>query len=161
DFGGEDRIIRQESGVSATRDTTVIWEGIWIHRNTNSSTASLATVVERSVNGRDIWESKAGISGSLHTTETLSGNGNHVITVIRPDQTENVTVYEGDEIAEVTEYDANGAVITEISYTYDPHGRVKTVTDTQNGETLYAYNNADEVISVTAPESALGDPRQV
>jgi len=34
---------------------------------------------------------------------------------------------------------------------------IETIIDMRNDEMLYAYNNADEVISVTAPESAVAN----
>lgn len=45
--------------------------------------------------------------------------------------------------------------------TYDPHGRLSTSTDARNGTTTYAYNNADQVTSITNPVPGAGQSAQV
>lgn len=159
DFSGEDRIVRTQTGVSTARGTASIWTATYVHREMNSDTGRLDNVIERSVNGRDVWETKNGISNPVHTTESIEPNGDRVVTVTRPDQTSTASVYTGDRLSKVMEYDSTGSVVTQVTYGYDAHGRLESAVDTRSGETLYAYNDADEVVSVTAPAHAQGGVR--
>src|SRR5690606_32291081 len=56
DFSGEDRLVRTQTGVSTARGTASIWTATYVHREMNSDTGRLDNVIERSVNGRDVWE---------------------------------------------------------------------------------------------------------
>ena len=41
--------------------------------------------------------------------------------------------------------------MTQVTYSYDAHGRKWKETDARNGITIYTYNDADQVVTVTTP----------
>ena len=51
----------------------------------------------------------------------------------------------------MTRYDSGGSQVGKTSFGYDAHGRQNTVTDARTGTTSYAFNDADQVVSVTTP----------
>src|SRR5262249_19291558 len=56
--------------------------------------------------------------------------------------------------------DFGGNQLSSTSYGADPHGRQNTFTDARNGTTTYAFNNADQVVSVTTPIPGPGQSAQ-
>jgi RHS repeat-associated protein len=89
-----------------------------------------------------------------------AGDGNRYITNWAPDSAYTITHYRHGRLLSTTLFNSTGSQVGATTNTYDPHGRVSTVTDARNGATTYAYDNADQVTSITTPAPAVGQSAQ-
>jgi uncharacterized protein RhaS with RHS repeats len=69
------------------------------------------------------------------------------VTNTAPDNSTTVSYYLYGRLQTVTRRDSVGVQIGLTSYTYDEHGRVKTMTDARNGTTAYTYDAVDRVLT--------------
>jgi RHS repeat-associated protein len=128
-----------------------------------SSTPRLISRSESAVSGLQSWQTVWRTSGNDATkAETMSvttygpANGRRTQTTTEPDNTTTVSVYSYGQITSVTRFDSAGQPVSLNTYSYDNQGRQWQVADDRNGTTTYAYNNADQIVSVTTPAPAPG-----
>jgi len=136
----------------------------WVYATNNSSVPMLVRTVDVSNDGLKRAEIRQRDSSTPVTnrTETVYGtNGIRTVTVTSPDNSSQVSVYSYGRLQSVTRKDSIGGQVSQTTYGYDAHGRQSTVTDARNGTTAFAYNNADQVVSVTAPLLGTGEAAQV
>jgi len=95
--------------------------------------------------------SEVQINGSAHTKTNL---------VINADQSRTSSGYVYGQLLNVASQNGSGQSLGSSTYTYDEHGRQKTVTDARNGTISYEYNNADQVTQVTTPVPGIGQSAQ-
>jgi len=60
----------------------------------------------------------------------------------------------------VTRKDAANATLSQVTYTYDAHGRQSSATDLRNGTTSFNYDDSDRRIAMTTPPPGTGQPAQ-
>jgi RHS repeat-associated protein len=87
--------------------------------------------------------------GSGRMTSSVEPRGN--VTGANPDQFRWTYSYDNADHV-LTQTDPLGNVTT---WTYDPVGNLKTVTDAKNRTTTYGYDGADHLTSVTAPDTTV------
>ena len=164
DFGGTDRItwttndVTTYSGVNVRRTRTIVYA------NNNSTAILTNAMTQTAVSGLKSWQTSYRDSATAVTTVTESTygtNGTRTVTVTAPDGSSVVSVYSYGRPQSVTHKDSGGAQVAQTSYQYDNHGRPWKVTDARNGTTLTTYNEADQVLTVTAPSLGTGEPAQV
>lgn len=156
DFAGTDRITRTVRDVVAAHSTNVrrTRSFVW---TTNSSTNSLLTsTVEAAVDGTRTWQTAFGLTSQ---SVSLCG-GTCAATNIAPDGSYTTSLKTDGYLTSVTRYDSQGNQLGATTFTYDEHGRQKTVTDARNGTTTFIYDDADRRVSVTTPIPASGQSAQ-
>ena len=156
DFLGNDRITRTVNdvyhnaayGADVRRTRTYVW-------STNSlSTATLISEIEVSTNGLQMWHTvyrDASTPVTTYSQTTHGQDGNRTNRVTAPDGSYTVNAYVNGKLSSVTRYASDTTQIGKTTYSYDNHGRQYGVTDVRNGTSIYNYNNADQVTSVTTP----------
>jgi len=107
---------------------------------------------EVSTDGLKIWPDPISRPHTPVTAQTQTSYGaNRTVTATAPDNSYAISVYTSGQLVSVTRYDSTGAQIGKTTFTYDAHGRQKTVSDARNGATIFGYNNADRPNSITTP----------
>ncbi|NLH72829.1 MAG: RHS repeat protein, partial [Verrucomicrobia bacterium] len=164
DFNGTDRItwttndVTTYSGYNVTRTRTIVY-------TTNNSTETITNAMTlTSTSGLKTWSIvyRDGSTPVTTTTETVYGaNGTRTVTTTNPDGSSVVRTFSYGRLQSEVRKDSSGNTIGSTTYSYDAHGRVSATTDARNGTTYYAYNNADQVTSTTAPSLGTGEPQQV
>src|SRR6266508_1928729 len=116
------------------------------------------STVERSLEVLRSWMTISnGTAAVVTKSQTVyAGGGNRYVTNTAPDGSYEVSTIFYGRLSSVTRKDAVNNQLSAISYSYDEHGRVKTVTDARNGTTTYSYNNADQRTAVTTPAPGTG-----
>jgi RHS repeat-associated protein len=158
DLIGPDRI-RQ-----TIRDVTTIGAGNVVrtrsyHWATNgSSISNLVSAHEVKTDDLIFWNSDFGVTNRSWTV--YAGSGNQFETNTAPDGSYTITHFQHGQLKSVTQKDAGGSQLGQITYTYDAHGRNKTETDARNGTIIYTYDNADRLTSVTTPSAGAGQSPQ-
>lgn len=162
DFAGTDRITRTVRSVAATPSSPSA-PAIPVHRaatyvwTDNGSTNQLLTsLTERAVDGTRTWQTAFGLTSQ---SVSLCG-GTCAATNIAPDGSYTTTLKTDGYLTSVTRYDSQGNQLGATTFTYDEHGRQKTVTDARNGTTTFIYDDADRRVSVTTPIPASGQSAQ-
>lgn len=156
DYDGTDRITRTVRDVVAAHSTNVRRTRSYVW-TTNSSTNSLLTsTVEAAVDGTRTWQTAFGLTSQ---SVSLCG-GTCAATNIAPDGSYTTSVKTNGYLMAVTRYDSGNNQLGATTYTYDEHGRQKTISDARNGTTTLIYDDADRVTSVTTPVPASGQSSQ-
>jgi len=158
-LGGTDRVIQTTNdvtfdsahGVTVRRSQTLVWLD-------GQSSGTVAAVSENSADGLGSWQTKYRDRATPVTTTNVTsyGNGSRTVVNTAPDGSRTLNLYSWGRLVSSTRFDANGVQLGGTSYTYDPHGRQQQVTDARNGATIYGYNAADQVTSVTTPAPGNG-----
>jgi RHS repeat-associated protein len=159
ELGGTDRVTRTVNDVTTYGGVNVRRSRLYSWMGNGSSTSTLLSVMERSVDGLRSWETEyrdaaTGITGQSVTV--YSTGGNRYSTNVAPDGSYSVTTYLNGRVTSLKRSDSTGSQLFSESYSYDAHGRRYSSTDARNGTTTYAYNNADLVSSVTTPGAGNG-----
>ncbi|MDH7501951.1 MAG: hypothetical protein QHJ82_04445 [Verrucomicrobiota bacterium] len=164
DFAGTDRI-------SWTTNDLVTYSGQTVKRTrklvfaANGSTATaLASATLTGISSLKSWDIVYRDSATpvVTCTETVHGqNGARTITTTAPDGSAIVKAFSYGRLISETRKDASGNVLWTTAYTYDPHGRLASATDSLNRTTTWSYNNADQILSVTSPAPGNGQPSQI
>ena len=156
DFDGTDRITRTVRDVVAAHSTSVRRTRSYVWTEISSTNSLLTSTVEAAVDGTRTWQTAFGL-----TSESVSlCGGACVATNIAPDGSYTTTLKTNGYVMVVTRYDSQGTQLGATTYTYDEHGRQKTITDARNGTTTLIYDDADRVTSVTTPVPASGQSSQ-
>ncbi len=164
DFAGPDRVtrtlrdVRNKNGTVVRRTTTQVWAA------DNQDTPTTASIVEQDGHGNRAWQTDA--AGAVTHTASLFyeqgtglAPGEWTTTTTRPDGAQTVERHANGRLTESQTKNSAGAVVTSTIYAYDPLGRLASQTDARTGQTSFAYNNRDELLSETrpAPPSGGGD----
>src|SRR6185312_16296605 len=75
-----------------------------------------------------------------------------VETATAPDNTQTIRQYVNDRLVTTSVTNPGTGTLLSTTQTYDPHGRLQTVTDACNGPTTYTYFDDDQVHTVTTPD---------
>lgn len=158
DFSGLDRITQITNDVMSVHSTNVLRTRTYVWNANGSSTATLLSTVERSVEGFSSWSDNAGAVST--SVRTLPSSTAYTATQTTPEGAYSVTLYQSGRVASVTRYDSGSTQISKTTYGYDAHGRRNTSTDARNGTTTYTFDNADQIVTVTTPSPGTGASAQ-
>jgi RHS repeat-associated protein len=166
DFNGLDRITTTTNDVVTAHGTVVRRTRSFVVGTNNVTTSTLLSMTEVSTNGLEMWQTTYdggnSIVSSSTTTIPTSGNGwTRTVTQTLPDNSTVVSVSQYGRLQSVTRKDSTGAQIGATTYAYDAHGRQYATYDARNGWTTFGFNNADQVVTITAPPIGTGAPSQV
>jgi RHS repeat-associated protein len=165
--GLADRITRVQRSVEdevpgvtppLTRVDTSVWdEGL--------STTTLISRSETSADGLHSWQTTYGDDGLSvvsEITNVWAANGNRYTTNVAPDGAYVVNAFHLGRLVIVARFDSARNQISSTAYSYDAHGRANGTIDVRNGSTIYTFNDADFVSTVTTPVPGTpGDRPQV
>jgi YD repeat-containing protein len=112
-----------------------------------------------STNGLVSWQTAFGLTSTNATA--YGANGYRYVTNTAPDGTFTVSQFQNGRLMSVTRKDSAGNQLGQTTYTYDPHGRQSTQTDARNGTTTFAYNAAEQVVSVSTPAPGNGQSAKI
>ena len=166
-----DRVTRATNDVyyNATYAVNVRRSQTYVYPTNSSSTPLLVSKQESSTDGlrgwqtvyRDISTPVVSASRTLYTNnDGATIPGYRTTTVTNLDTSKTVSVYYQGRLLSVARKSAANAQIAKTTYAYDAHGRQLTTTDARNGATTFAYNNADQMTSVTTPAPGNGQGPQ-
>lgn len=154
DPAGPDRMTRQSTRVAVKNDgastytvyqtTTQVWE------SDNLDLPVVVSVSEQSVDGRLTWDTVRGLTSTLVVVP--DGAGGRTQTSTSPDGVRTTANYVGDRLTSMVSATAAGDSLGSVTYGYDGHGRVVSVSDARTGTTSYAYFADDRVQSVVTPD---------
>ena len=156
DFGGTDRITQTVRDVAAAHSTNVRRTRSYVWAVNSSTDALLTSTVEAAVDGTRSWQTAFGLTNQ---SITLCGS-TCVATNIAPNGSYAVTLKTNGYVLSATRYSPSAETLSAITYSYDEHGRQKTMTDARNGTTTNSYDVADRITSVTTPVPASGQSAQ-
>lgn len=167
DYSGKDRITKVERDVTTYTDDSTTYDVLRtrtsVYDTDNNSTPTLVSSSLRCTDGLKIWQIQWDDTTEIvtKTETTYQTGGQHTETVTHPDDSQLVRVYQNGRLSTVSRKNSSGGTVTQVTYAYDEHGRVETVTDLRNGATSYTYNDADQVETTTTPAPGDGSPPQV
>ena len=114
---------------------------------------------DASADSRQQWSTSWGQSSIA--VITYGAGATRTETFTRPDGSTEARGYtQGRLVSEIVAASGGTPVLKSVSYTYDPHGRVQSVTDARNGATNYIWDAMDRILSVTTPAPGPGLPAQ-
>jgi len=154
DYAGTDRITRTTLEVGTRTDggsftvqriTTEGWD------TTNTDTPRTLDITERSVDGLRVWQTRNGQTTRIVTAYSPT-TASRIETTTLPDSTSLVRTYVNGRLSTETRRDNAQAVVTSLTYGYDAHGRVETVTDSLGHVTTYSYYTDDQIHTVLTPD---------
>jgi RHS repeat-associated protein len=152
DWSGPDRITQVERTAiySGEMGNSQAWTSYQFLDGQSTGTPTSCTTI--SANGLTNWQMvyPDGVTAVTTSTEISPGT-NRTQTTVAPDGSYAISLYSYGRLASVNKYGSSGTNISQTSYAYDAHGRQYAVTDARNGSTVYQFNDADQVISVTTP----------
>jgi RHS repeat-associated protein len=151
DYDGADRITRATSEVRAARGTSVRRTQTYEWRTDGTDASTLVNTMDVSVNGLDSWSESFGRTSHSQTVYNRA-TATRTVTTTAPDGSHGVTEYQNGRLVSVTRYDAADTQLGQTMYAYDAHGRQQSVTDARTGATLFTYDDADQVATVTSPD---------
>lgn len=162
-LSGTDRITRTvtdvttDGGYGVRRTRTYGW------LVNGSSTSTLLSTAETSFDGLRSWQTQYRDVSTPVTSQSgmvFSTGGYRYFTNTAPDGSYSLSTYLNGRLVSVTSKDSAGNQLSSVSYAYDAHGRQYSSTDARNGDTIYIYNNADRIASVTTPSPGNGGGAQ-
>jgi RHS repeat-associated protein len=149
DYSGPDRISRTvatyatRSGVPVSRTTTETWEA------DGSDAPTLVSETDTTLDGRETWQTVRGLTTHALTTFTPDGDFSTVTTT--PDGTLQEQDYIDGRLDSFVVSHPSLGVLGSASYSYDPHGRLASVTSPA-GVTSYTYAQDGQVLTITTPD---------
>lgn len=147
---------REGTSTLVRRRITKVWDDI-----SGTSTEILAAIEDVSADESDRWLTRFGQTNQTHIAYD-AGNRRVIITETAPDLSKTLLSYLDDRLQFVARTNSAGGQISKVTFTYDPHGRVKDIIDARNGTNTFAYYDDDRVSSNTSPLPGFGDTaRQV
>ena len=169
DVNGDQTIT--ENGVDRIQETVRSVLAAWgtdVHRTevrefgTNGSSAKRTiSVTDVSVDGLKSWSQvyRTQSQTALTQTETVYNGTQRTETTIEPSDRRVIQSYTDNRLVQSKTTDGGSAVLTQVDYGYDAHGRQSTTTDLRNGTTTRTFNNADLVVSTSTPSQSNGLPQ--
>jgi hypothetical protein len=98
---------------------------------------------------------------STTTVRTVTTNYIYTITVTNQDNSTTVSQFQYGRLVTQTRKDSSGTQLGQTTYEYDTHGRRWKSTDARNGTTVFGFNNADQITTMTTPAPGNGQASQV
>ncbi len=98
---------------------------------------------------------------TTYTRIEYPGSGERKETTTTPEGLITVATYEDGQMASRKTTNPAGEVLSDLTYGYDAHDRLATVTDARNGITAYTYFADDQIHTITAPSHDGTAPSQV
>jgi RHS repeat-associated protein len=163
----DDRITKTVRDLSLRDGFDTMWSATYVWTTEDNGTANtLVSETELAANGLRTWNTTHnGGSSITRRTEvqipTAANSWTRTVTQFEPDNSKSVSVSQTGRLASVTRRDSADVQIGQTLYSYDAHGRQSKITDARNGTTTYAFNNADQVTSVTTPSPGNGQGPQI
>lgn len=148
--------------VTTDHSTSVRRTQTYVCFTNGSSSSNLISLSETSTDGLTSWQTNYRDAATPVSSESQTAYGsNRTLTTTSPDGSYNISVYTSGMLMSVTSFDSLANQIGKSTYNYDAYGRQSCTTDARNGATIYSYNNADLVASVTSPNpNSLGGSPQ-
>ena len=153
DLGGPDRVTGMAYSVTSAHGTVVERTVTSLYAG-GTATATEVSTSDRAVDGRSQWQTTFGQTTS--TVSTVPSAGSWTVTTNRADDTQTVQTITNTRPTTVEEKDSNGVTVTSVSMSYDAHGRLATQTDARTGTTTFTYNDADRIVTTSAPDPTGG-----
>ena len=134
-------------GVNVRRTRTFVWS------TTGLDASNLVSMTETSADGLRSWNTlwNAGKGLTNFSQMVYAGGGYRYLTNKAADGSYSIRTYLYGRLLSTLLRDANNIQVSLTTNGYDAHGRVNAVWDARTGTTSYAFNNADQVSSVTTP----------
>jgi len=161
---GSDRVTQQLWDVTTYSGYPVRRAQTWAYTTVGSAATNIIAMSQTSTDGLRSWQTVYRDGSTPVTTASVTSygaNGARTVTVTQPDNSTIVSLYSYGRLQSVTRKNSGGTQVGKTTYAYDSAGRQITLTDARNGATSLTYNNADQVVTSTAPASGAGDQRQV
>ena len=166
DTAGEHRISRVERFVGSyldgiTNSTLVMRVSEWT--NANSANVVVSSETHTSLDALQQWSVDYPNETFKQVTKSATqygSSGARTITTIYPDGSYQIALFSYGRPASVTRYSSTGSIVSQTTLVQDSHNRLWKSTDARNGTSLFGYNNADQVSSVTTPAPASGQSAQ-
>jgi YD repeat-containing protein len=158
DLDRQDRITQTVSDVVANHGTDVLRTRTYVWQTDGSSSSTLVSTSETSVDGLSTWSDTLGAVST--SVKTPPSSGSYTVTQTAPDGSYSISLYQNGRMASITRYDSGSSQVGKTTYGYDEHGRRNTSTDARTGTTTYTFNNADQIVTVTTPPPGTGAPAQ-
>jgi RHS repeat-associated protein len=159
-LGGTDRITRtiQDVAFNPALGAPVRRRLVYVWDEFHSSHSNLVSATETSLDGLKRWETvwNEGLATTNFTELAFGPGGDQTETLYAPDHSATVRYYRHGRLELTEALDATGATVTQTKYAYDEHNRLKRLADLRDGATLFGYNHADQLASITTPAPAPG-----
>lgn len=150
DFAGEDRITRVSNEVGYRGETPVRRRALSRWDQFGADEASVVSQTETSVDGLQSWRATFGREESSLTV--YEPDGARIERRLQPSGASEELEYRRGLLLATRQLDAQGSLLSETSYRYDPHGRLAEQEQSGLGVTRFTYTDADEVASITTPD---------
>ena len=160
DYAGTDRITKTVNEVAAAYGTTIRRRTTYDYTLMNNATAVVTDVSESSADGLRTWQTTVGVANPSTTVTAYPGGGYRNVTTTAPDGSYTLNSFLNGRLQSSTQKLGTGTQIGRTTYTYDVHGRQWKVTDARNGTTIFTYDSADQVTTVTTPAPGNGQSAQ-
>ena len=158
DFTGQDRVTQSTNDVLASHGTTVRRARSFVWQTDNANTATLLQTRETETGGLRTWvTTPAGESSTVTSIPNAGNSWTRTVTQFTPEGASVVSVYQSGRLQSVTRKDSLAAQLAVTTYLYDTHGRQWKSIDARNGATVFTYNNADRIATVTSPPPGNGE----
>lgn len=154
DWAGSDRITRTETVVTNNGMADVRRTCTYIWPSSTSFASNLSSTVEVSVDGLHTWHTNFGQVSQSHTY--FAGSGVRYVTNTAPDGTFTIQQFENGRLVSAETRNPELGVLNSATYAYDAHNRQSTNTDARAGSTVFTYDAADRLTSVTTPNPGIG-----
>lgn len=160
-WGGTDRITKTQTEIASEYSTYTRKSSTYEYRINGVSTPTITSTTSTSVDGLKSWSWSADAANAAQTVTAYVGGGVRTVTATASDGSYSVTTFQNGRQTSVVNRASNGTQIGATTLQYDPHGRLWKVTDARNGITVYTYDSADRIVSVTTPAPGDGTGAQV
>jgi RHS repeat-associated protein len=155
DYDGTDRIRQTLSATATVSSQNVRQAKSYAWATNDSAVSNLVAESRATTDGLQSWNIQYA-QVTNHSRTVFGGSGNRYVTNTAPDGSYALSHFLNGQLQSVTRKNSAGTQIGKTSYTYDAHGRQQTVVDARNGATTHAYNDADQVTSLTTPAPGNG-----
>ncbi|MBX3737165.1 MAG: RHS repeat-associated core domain-containing protein [Candidatus Didemnitutus sp.] len=136
--------VATRGGTTVRRVTTESWE------TAGADSPVTIAVSEQSFDGFHAWQAVRGVETQVSTV--FDGAGGRTVTETRPDGSKQISVFSQDRLVSATVQTSGNVTVSAMTYGYDPHGRLQTVTDARTGTTTYTYFGDDQMQTITTPD---------
>ena len=153
-----DRLTRHVQYVTTNHLTDISQSLTYVYPEYNSSDSVPVSTLQTSTDGLQSWTIRHGLTNHVHTL--YAGDGDRYVTNAAPDGSHSIQHFLHGKLQSVTRKDAGNTIISQVTYTYDAHGRQSTATDLRDGTSSFNHDDADRRIAMTTPPPGTGQPAQ-